>query len=612
MKLKSSSLALLVLVSSACPVLAQPSFLEVTPLSIPLFTTPEEEDFWVSAVAPADADGDGDIDLAVLGYHVVYNVSATDQLVLLLNQGAAEDGNWSFTAVQVPLGGLFAGASDLAWGDFDADGDHDLVVGSEGATVIYANSGGTLTALSSVLPGYFEQSTYVGAYDLRSLSWSDFDNDGDLDLLIPSGWDGDTRLFSTHLMRNDGPDGAGGWAFADTAADLAPTSHAQSGWADDDADGDLDLLLVNVDPFLDQAFIRRYTNTAGVFTGSDLLGNFQLVQGLADWGDADGDGDLDLLVAGNLQNPEVSGETVLRLYRREGSAFIEDTLIQAPNADWLDVHAATWADYDSDGDVDILLTGNYIGVGEIVGHSRIFANQGGTFVPLALELPAPYGSIGRGGSFSWFDLDQDGDLDYLVAGAYFVPGGNGLVEAQMHLYRNGAAAANAAPTAASGLVATTAGPDGVRLRWNPAADDHTASAVLTYDLELRRNGVPFGTTRRLPEPGNISRATTWELVGLPPGEYTWSVMAVDTAFRGGTRTSGAFTIGADVFRDGFESGGTGAWSVVVGILSSPAPLPLAAPATISSGWPRPARTLPPRLHRLRRSLPGPAASTRKE
>jgi|CXWL01.1.fsa_nt_gi hypothetical protein len=557
--------ALLVAAGLAAPMVAQPSFLEVSPTSLPFFSTPEAEDFWVAAVAPADADGDGDVDLAVLGYHVVYDVSATDQLVLLINQGTtAADGSWSFTPVEVPLGGLITGGSDLAWGDFDADGDHDLAVGSEGLTVIFANTGGSLTPLAtSPLPGYWEGSNYSGAYDLRSLSWADFDNDGDLDLLIPSVWNGDLFEFSTHLMKNDGPDGAGGWLFTDANAGLAATSHVQSAWADDDGDGDLDLLLVNVDPFLDGGFVRRYSNDAGAFTATDLL-DLRVQYGLADWGDAEADGDLDLLVAGNVLDADQTYHTVLRVYRREGSTFTEETLLESPSVDWLDIHAATWADYDSDGDVDILLTGNFIGKGEIVGHSQIFVNNGGAFSPLGVELPAPYGTVGQGGAFSWFDLDQDGDLDYLVAGAYFVPGGNGLVEAQMHLYRNGAAATNAAPTTPSGLLATAAGADAVTLQWNPAADDHTASAALTYDLELRRNGVPLGTARRLPEPGNVSRSNGWDLAALPPGTYSWSVRAVDSAFRGGGRASGSFTIGAELFRDGFESGDAGAWSAVVG------------------------------------------------
>jgi hypothetical protein len=547
----------------APPAAAQPSFVEVSPTADPLWVTPADEDFWINAVAPADVDGDGDLDLAVLGFYVVYFVSAEDMLVLFLNDGEGAGGEWNFTTVQVPLGDVFAGSSDLAWGDFDGDGDHDLAVGSEGRTVVYANDGGNLTALAGELPGYAEDSGYTGAYDLRSITWADTDNDGDLDLLVPSVFDQDEFTFHTVLLRNDGPDGAGGWLFTDAGAALDPTVHAQSAWADDDGDEDLDLFLVNVDPYLDTGFIGRYRNDGGgTFSGETLL-ELGVEYGLADWGDYDADGDLDVLVAGNVHEVDDTYNTVLRVYRNDAGVYAEDTLIDAPDAGWLDLHAATWADYDSDGDVDLLVTGNRVGDGEIVGKSEIYGNDSGAFTALGVELPAPVESVGRGGAFTWFDLDGDGDLDYLVAGAYFVPGGNGLVEAMIHLYRNGPPAGNDPPGPPGGLVAAPQD-DGVVLSWSPAADDHTPSAALTYDLELRPAGQPAPAARRLPEPGGVGSATAWSLAGLAPGVYAWSVAAVDGAFAGGPRAEGTFTVGSEtIFADGFESGGTGAWSAAV-------------------------------------------------
>lgn len=546
---------------------AQPSFVEVSPPDSPYFATPEEEDFWVSAVAPADVDGDGDTDLAVLGYYVVYNASVEHRLVLLRNDGAGAGGNWIFTPTLVPLGDLFSGASDLTWGDFDGDGDHDLTVGSEGLTVIYRNDAGTLTALPNVLPGYFEDSSYTNAYDLRSITWADYDNDGDLDLLVPSVYDPDLFEFHTVLVRNDGPDGAGGWLLAESGLALDATVHAQSAWADDDGDGDLDLFLTNIEPGgepgAETGFVRRLRNTGAGFTSEEIVPGFRVEWGLADWGDYDTDGDLDVLVAGNVQETDGTYDTVLRIYRNDAGIYNATTLINAPSVDWLDLHAATWADYDSDGDVDILLTGNYIGTGEIVGHSRIWANNGGTFSELPLELPAPVSSVGSGGSFTWFDVDNDGDLDYLVAGAYYVPGGNGLVETQMHLYRNGAPAANAPPTPPSALVTTTLGP-AVTLSWLGGTDDHTSTAGLTYELEVRRASGPTATVKRLPEPGNLGATTDWTLDGLANGTYTWSVRTVDSAFSGSAKRFGTFTVGAvTIFSDGFETGDLSAWSLAV-------------------------------------------------
>jgi PKD repeat protein len=118
-------------------------FTEVTPLDS-LFVTPQDEDFWVITTAPADYDNDGDLDIAVLGYYVVYNVSVEEKLVLLRNDGQAGPGEWEFSYIDVPLGSLTAGSSDMAWGDLDADGDLELVLGTDGATVIYRNDAGLI------------------------------------------------------------------------------------------------------------------------------------------------------------------------------------------------------------------------------------------------------------------------------------------------------------------------------------------------------------------------------------------------------------------------------------------------------------------------------------
>ncbi|MET0230509.1 MAG: FG-GAP-like repeat-containing protein [Rhodanobacteraceae bacterium] len=537
--------------------IAQTTFVEITPTTDPYFNTKPNEDFWVNAVAPADYDGDGRIDLAVLGFYVVYNESVEDKLLLFHNDGEAVDGSWAFTSTEVPLGGIVAGASDLAWGDVDNDGDYDLVVGSEGVTTIYRNDAGTLAPMNVSLPGYYEDSTYDDAYDLRSLTFADFDNDGDLDLLIPSIYNEGDFTFRTALMRNDGSDGADGWLFSETDVALDPTVHAQSAWTDIDGDGDLDLFLNNVDPYTETGFIKLYTNDAGTFTGSDPLG-VRVEHGLADTNDYDGDGDPDILVAGNIMEEDETFNTVLRIYTNDAGTYVANTLFEAPSADWLDIHAATWADYDSDGDVDLLVTGNFIGDTEIEGKSEIYANDGGIFTSLGAALPAPIGSVGRGGAFTWFDVDGDGDLDYLVAGAFFVPDGNGLVEAKMRLFRNAADGINAPPAAPDGLHSETDGAN-IALAWNPASDDHTPATQLTYDLELWRDGVPVTLPERLPEPGSISTTTRWSIANLPDGTYTWRVRAVDSAFAGSAAAQGAFSVPfADndaVFANGFELAG---------------------------------------------------------
>ncbi len=519
-------------------------FTEVTPIDS-IFVTPQDEDFWVITTAPADYDSDGDLDIAVLGYYVVYNQGVEERLVLIENNGAIDSTTWNFSYTNVPLGALTTGASDLAWGDLDGDGDQDLALGTDDQTVIYRNDAGTLNLIQTSLPGYWEENSQA-EFDLRSITWADFDNDGDLDLLIPSVFNNTSFTYETALMRNDGPNVTDGWSFTSLNTVFASTQHAQSSWADYDGDQDLDLLLVNISPFFDDGFIRRYRNDGnGNFTSEDILGTLSVERGEAQWGDYDGDGDLDILVAGNVK--ELNGTytpLTLRIYRNDNDNYFPVEVIADPYSEgWFDFTAATWADYDSDGDMDILLAGNYNSGSNIEGRARIYTNTNGVFTDSGNELPSPRAAGDRGGTFSWLDIDNDGDLDYFIAGQYFVPGGNGLVEAQMHVYRNDVAGQNDAPSSPIGLDISLLGENTVRLSWIPANDDHTPVDALTYDLDLYHDNVPVTIPGRLPEPGNVSAVTEWLLTGLQDGEYNWTIRAVDAAYLGSPITTGLFTIG---------------------------------------------------------------------
>ena len=528
-----------------------PTFSEISPVSDPLWVTDAEHDFWLNAAAPADVDGDGDIDLAVIGFFVEYNVSAVNRLVLFLNEGEGANGNWNFAQQEVALDGIVAGGSDLAWGDFDNDGDPDLVVGSEGTTRLYRNDAGTLTAVSSDLPGYSEESDYSGAYDLRSLTWADYDNDGDLDLLIPSVYDSGGFSYHTKLVRNDGPDENGDWQFSEVTTPIDSTIHAQTAWADNDGDGDLDLFMANIDNFQDNGFVRVYENNNGEFSSEAPIGSLNIDYGLADWSDYDGDGDLDILIVGLVRDLDGVYKTLLRIYTNQEGNFVPTTVIESSFFPWLDLFAATWADYDSDGDVDILVTGSGIGPENIEGRSEVYVNEGGEFVPLGRDLPAPVSSSGRGGSFTWLDIDNDGDLDYFLAGAYYVEGGAGLIEAQMHLYRNDAVGINNRPQLAPQVQALVVD-DAVTFNWAAGSDDSTPASSLTYELSVTSTEFNSPNSSRLPEPGKLGSITTWSLHDLPHGNYFWRLQAVDSAFNGSQQIGGQFAIGtiADADSDG--------------------------------------------------------------
>ncbi|MDX1532442.1 MAG: FG-GAP-like repeat-containing protein, partial [Rhodothermales bacterium] len=357
----------------------------------------------------------------------------------------------------------------------------------------------------------------------------------------------------TKLIRNDGPDTGDAWTFTDTEAPLDTTSHAQSAWGDMDGDGDLDLMLANVTIWQPGNNLSLFRNDDGALVRV-ATGLAHIRYGSADWNDADGDGDLDIVIVGNLDRPDGTGETVVRvLYDAGDGTFTPVEVITAFEDGWLDFGAVSWADYDGDGDVDLLVAGMAFGEDNLEGRSSVYVNDGGTFV-LATDLPAPLDGQ-AGGAFTWFDLDGDGDLDHFVAGAYYVPGGNGLVEARAQLFRNDAPAANGPPSAPSALQATP-GPDGVALSWAPAADDTTPSASLTYALHVRPVGAQAPGAHPLPEAGNVSFNTDWTVRGLPDGSYDWEVRALDNAYAAGPVAAGTFVVGTTAAES--ESVGTAA------------------------------------------------------
>ncbi|MEP5103530.1 MAG: MBG domain-containing protein [Ekhidna sp.] len=294
---------------------------------------------------------------------------------------------------------LTVNESSADWGDYDNDGDLDLVIsGNNGNlfTIIYRNDDGVFVDINAGLPGV----------RFGSVMWGDYDNDQDLDLVVSGNLNEASPPFNsiTAIYRND--DGA----FVDIGAPLLGVNSGKTRWGDFDGDLDLDLAVLGLaDTGADS--LRIYRNDDGVFSEAitELDANSDSQHGSVSWGDYDNDMDLDLLITGLGFTPTF--DAALTVILRNDDGVFKDSGISLPGVFFSD---ADWGDYDNDMDLDIAIMGQKI---DGTFETAVLENDNGVFTDIA----ANFGNNGIGsfsgiGSISWEDYDTDGDLDILISG----------------------------------------------------------------------------------------------------------------------------------------------------------------------------------------------------
>jgi hypothetical protein len=332
------------------------------------------------AAAWADYDGDSLQDLFICGL----DSGGVRRSYLLHNTGSSMDIDTAQSLVQVAFG-------DAAWGDMDGDGDQDLVVSGEtaprqGATVVYENVGGTMTALSTPnLPGLIAGRT----------AWADFDQDGNLDLFLTgfSVMEG----FRGMIAQNDG---SGGFVRVEDSLYTAREWSAV-GVGDFDRDGLPDIAFADISPRIEEGLRAVVLRNQG---GMQFSGVSHFIPGFyggnLDFADADGDGDLDLLCSGMGVEPVTS----VFLYQSGQFQVTSQGAVVA-----LGHGEARWADFNLDGDLDFVSCGRKGLTVESLVYRKISGNY--TLIQGPSGMPAVYNA-----RLAWGDWNADGYPDFLMMG----------------------------------------------------------------------------------------------------------------------------------------------------------------------------------------------------
>ncbi|HEX5009791.1 MAG TPA: FG-GAP-like repeat-containing protein [Planctomycetota bacterium] len=370
---------------------------------------PVPTDYWTEAVTPVDADEDGRWDVLFVhanGWSVPGDFGATGTFplppILLLNTGTS-GGNPVFvdaTSSYLPSG-LTMHGKGASVADFDADGHDDIVLASAfGARQhLLMKQPGTLEWVeeSGRLPPLFLNCFSAGVGDL--------DDDGDMDIVFT---DAGPQSFSgpggkARLMINDG----NGY-FTEQATWLNAVNKVGAQNAkifDIDNDFDLDVIIDGKSPqtqvYFNDAQAHFTVDTTVIPSASSSTYE-------AEWGDLDGDSDLDAAFMGVSGFTDGTLQNFLSDTGTLSFALTSTTLTGVPASQ--DDNEFVLIDADDDGDMDVITV-------SLSGQQEKLYFSSGVFGPGFLNCTPGLGFTQITDSsldMCMADFDGDGDYDAIT------------------------------------------------------------------------------------------------------------------------------------------------------------------------------------------------------
>lgn len=292
----------------------------------------------------------------------------------------------------------------ISLADFDMDGWDDITFGTNQEEIrFYKNNMGTFERV--ILDGIS-----ISGAETKMLTWVDYDNDGDRDLMV-GFLSSPFRLFQNQ----------GDMTFVELSAfESGIVSGGEYNrticWADYDKDGDLDVYFGKThfqgsgDFNQDYPRMNRlYRNDDGYFTDVTIDAGVSDSIGLTlatVWWDYDRDGWPDLLTVNDkwFKNG---------LYHNNGDGTFESVGEETGMGVVMDGMCASPADYDNDGDFDMYITNTYAAF-DNVGNVLFENNNDGTFDIVSAQTNLAV-SIFQSWGGGWLDYNNDGFQDMFVS-----------------------------------------------------------------------------------------------------------------------------------------------------------------------------------------------------